>query len=329
LLPPAVFLLGAGATRQCARTWDGYFYSKWRTSYQAAFEAGMQGDRVKALDQMTEAAKQAPADPDVHRQLAAGFQMLGRSELAVDSLERYFRLMEPQPNIEEKMWDSLVKTYCLMKRYDDAERILREKILPRWPNSSNAWLREGEIYLNREGGNQNLTRALECLEKSLSVDPKSSEARYQYGVCLTRLGRPGEAERAFKTVLEADPDHPTAQHDLAGVLRQQGKRDEAQRAVAIFQKIKERDARITHLRTQVSFEKIQPKEMLELGCLYLEAKQPGEAMPILVRYTKKEPADPQGHRKLGEAYRGLKRLEDAQAAEKLAAAVEGRRGGAG
>jgi pentatricopeptide repeat protein len=327
VLPPAVFLLGAGVTRQCFRAWDGYYYSEWRNHFQAAYEAGMEGDQVKALDNLREAGKHAPNDPTVHRHLANGFQALGRTDLAVEALERSFRLMGPQLKNDEGMWTGFVRSYCEMKRYDDAERVLREVVLPRWPNSSNAYLYEGEIYLNRTGGNHHLAQALKSLEKSLSLDPKNVHARYRYGVCLARLGRLSDAELAFREVLDADPDYSTAYHDLAGVLRQQGKREEAQRAIGTFQKFQDRQARITHLQTQVAFEKIQPKHMLELGCLYLDANQPDRAVPILAQYTKKEPTDPQGHRKLGAAYRGLKRLEDAQAADKLADALAARRGG--
>jgi predicted Zn-dependent protease len=286
----------------------------------------MQGDRVKALEKLTEAAKHAPDDPSVHRALANGYQLLGRTDLAVESLERAMRRMELERGTDQERWTGLVKSYCQMKRFDDAERVLRGDVLPRWPNSSNAYLYEGEIYLNRGGGSQNPALALKSLEKSLSLDPKNLDAQYQYGICLARLGRLAEAEHVFKDVLDADPDRSQAYHDLAGVLRQQGKRDEAQRAIATFQKIQERQARINHLRTQVSFQKIQPNNVLELGELYLDAKQPDHAASILVQYTRKEPTDPRGHRKLGEAYRRLGRGEDAQAADKLAEALEARRG---
>jgi predicted Zn-dependent protease len=326
LLPPAVFLLGAGVTRQCFRAWDAYYYSAWRTKLQASYEAGKAGDRVKALQKLKEAARQAPDDPAAYRQLATGYQILGRTDLAVEAMERSFRLMGPQPN-DEGMWVGFLRSYCQMKRYGDAERVLREHVLPRWPDSSEAYLYEGEIYLNREGEGDHLARAMTSLEKSLSLDPKKVQARYLHGVCLARLGRLAEAERAFEEVVQADPDHRTVYHDLAGVLRQQGKRDEAQRAIARFQKLQENQARITHLRTLIAFEKIQPREMLELGALYLEVKLPAEAVPNLLQYTKKEPTDPEGYRKLAEAYHRLERLEDAQAAEKLAAALVAARGG--
>jgi predicted Zn-dependent protease len=213
-----------------------------------------------------------------------------------------------------------------MKRFDDAERVLRADVLPRWPDSAAAHLYEGEIYLSSGGGSQVLDLALKSLEKSLSLDAKNLDAQYQYGICLARLGRLAEAERLFKDVLNADADRNQAYNDLAGVLRQQGKRDEAQQAMATFRKIHDRQARISHLQTQVSFQKIQPGNMLELGDLYLDAKQPDHAASILAQYTRKEPTDPRGHRKLGEAYRRLGRGEDAQAADKLADALDARRG---
>jgi pentatricopeptide repeat protein len=326
VFPLAVFLLGAGVTRQAFRAWDGYYYSEWRKDFQAAREAGAQGDRVHALEKLTEAANHAPDDPSVHRLLANGYQMLGRTDLAVESAERAMRHSGLKRGNDEEMWTGLVKSYCQMKRFGDAERVLRQDVLPRWPNSSRAHLYQGEIWLNRGGGSQNLALALKSLEKSLSLDPKSLDAKYQYGICLARLRRLSEAEQVFKEVLDADPDRSQAYHDLAGALRQQGKRDDAQRAMTTFQRIHDRQARINHLRTQVSFEKIQPKEMLELGGLYLDAKQPGEAVPVLVQYTKKEPTDPQGHRKLGEAYRRLRRLDDSQAEDALADALAPRRG---
>jgi predicted Zn-dependent protease len=313
-------------TRQAFRAWDGYYYAEWRKDFEAYRKAGAEGDRVQALEKLNEAARHAPDDPDVHRLLATGYQMLGRTDLAVESAERSMRRTGVQRGTDEERWTGLVKSYCQMKRFDDAERVLRADVLPRWPDSARAHLYEGEIYLSRGGSSQVLDLALKSLEKSLSLDPKNPDAQYQFGICLARLGRLSEAERVFKDVLNADPDRSQAYNDLSGVLRQQGKRDEAQRAMATFRKIQDRQARINHLQTQVSFQKIQPGNMLELGELYLDAKQPDHAVSILVQCTKKEPTDPRGHRKLGEAYRRLNKLEDAQATDKLADALEARRG---
>jgi tetratricopeptide (TPR) repeat protein len=326
VFPPVVFLLAAGVTRQAFRAWDGYYYAEWRKDFEAYRKAGAQGDRVQALEKLNEAARHAPDDSAVHHELSKAYQALGRTDLAAESLERAMRLKGPQGGNYEVMWTGLLHYYCEIKHYDQAERVLRADVLPRWPDSAKAHLYEGEIYLSRGGGSQALDLALRSLKKSLSLDPKNLEAQYQYGICLARLGKLSEAERVFKDVLNADPDRSQAYNDLAGVLRQQGKRDEAQRAMATFKRIQDRQARINHLRTQVSFHKIKPGNLLELGELYLAAKQPSSAEPILVQYTKKEPTDPRGHRSLGEAYRRLERGEDARAVDKLADALEARRG---
>jgi len=48
----------------------------------------------------------------------------------------------------------------------------------------------------------------------------------------------------LRDILNEIPDRFQAYNDLAGALRQQGKRDDAERAMATFQRIQDRQARI-------------------------------------------------------------------------------------
>ncbi len=68
--------------------------------------------------------------------------------------------------------------------------------------------------------------------QSLLTSTASANAidHYNLGVLLSKLGRKGEAEQAYRKAIEADPEHAAAWSNLGNVLDDLGRKDEARQA---------------------------------------------------------------------------------------------------
>lgn len=318
VLPPAVFLLAAGVTRQVLRTRAGFDHARWEASYQAAAMAGMDGDLETALAEMNDAAAHAPDEAGVHMRLAEGFEHLEQTERALDHLERAIRLQDPE---EPDAWLGLVRAHADGGRLQEAGRILHREVLPRWPDAAEAHYYQGFLTSLEVKGDEGSRRALESFERALELDPDDLDARYQLGVTLARLGRLEESEAALRAVITANPRFGAAYHELAGVLRRRGELEEARRFLETFQRLDAQRRRLHHLEIQVSLDQANAAAILEMGKLYLDLGEPTGAVRALRRYTRQEPTDPEGHRALARAYRELHMPEEAESEEELAAAL--------
>jgi len=322
LLPPAAFLLAAGVAWQVQWTRHGLRYARTEERFQAALQARQKGNRDTAVKELLAAAAAAPDDAQLLLRLAVGLQSVGQPARAAPLIERGVRLKPPRLDI----YAGLVRTYCDLGQYEDAERVLRQDVFPRWPASAEAAYYAGLIHLYREKGDSGLRQAANSFERCLRRNPRHADARYRYAVCLSRLGRSIEAERAFKEVLRIAPTHAGSYQGLAGVLRKQGRVADAKQALAEFKRLDDAGRRVQYLETQRALKQARTQQMLELGELYVTLNQPARAEAPLAEYVLREPTDPRGHRTLAAMYRGLKAPVNARSEEQLAAALASRAG---
>jgi tetratricopeptide (TPR) repeat protein len=322
LLPPAAFLLAAGVAWQVQWTRHGLRYARTEERFQAALQARQKGNRDTAVKELLAAAAAAPDDAQILLRLAVGLQSVGQPARAAPLIERAVRLKPPKLDT----YAGLVRTYCDLGQYQDAERVLRQDVFPRWPASAEAAYYAGLIHLYREKGDSGPRQAANSFERCLRRNPRHVDARYRYALCLSRLGRPVEAERAFKEVLRIAPTHAGSYQGLAGVLLKHGRVAEAKQALAEFKRLDDSGRRVGYLETRRALKQARTQEMLELGQLYLALDQPARAEAPLAEYVLREPTDPRGHRKLAAMYRGLKAPVNARSEERLAAALASQAG---
>src|ERR1700686_1867947 len=69
---------------------------------------------------------------------------------------------------------------------------------------------------------------------STTPQPAALEAALQEALAHQRAGRLSEAERLYRSILQARPDHPGISNNLGLALKDQGKRKEA---AATFQRV--------------------------------------------------------------------------------------------
>jgi protein O-GlcNAc transferase len=68
----------------------------------------------------------------------------------------------------------------------------------------------------------------------IEAQPAALEAALQQAFAHQRAGRFSEAERLYRSILQARPDHPGVSNNLGLALKDQGKLDEA---AATFQRV--------------------------------------------------------------------------------------------
>jgi tetratricopeptide (TPR) repeat protein len=83
--------------------------------------------------------------------------------------------------------------------------------------------------------------ALKKLQEAMKLNPNEINTKYEYAFLLMELNRNDEASAAFRKVVELQPDHAYANHNLAAICTGQGQYEEAWKrwmnAITVYQKL--------------------------------------------------------------------------------------------
>jgi tetratricopeptide (TPR) repeat protein len=288
--------------------------------FKGAVEAQKKGDFSASARELGLASKSAPNDANIHLRLASAYHGMRQPLQAALEQEKALHLSPPK----EQAYMQLLAAYCRMARFDDADRVLRKDVLPHWPSSSETAYYEGIVHFYRDKGPQALQTADNCFIRSLAIDPGNTSSRYQHAECLSRMGKPAEAEREYREVLKNYSNDDGTYQGLATVLRQQGKTTEAAQMMARFKDLDASRRRAQYLKTQYSLHRDDPTPLRELGDLYMHLEQQEQAISSYTSYLRSNPTDVHCLRRLAEAYHHFNRDEDEKSALKLADALEAR-----
>ena len=321
LLPPMILLLGAGITRYYFWVRAGQGIAESQIHYSAAVAAQKKGDLKLSAKELALASKAAPNDANAHLRISALYTYLRLPVQAAQEQEKALSLRPPN----EADYMKLLASYCKMGRFDDADRVLKKVVVPRWKTSSETAYYQGIVHFYRDKGEQALQTADECFLRSLALDPENSSARYQHAECLSKMGKASEAEHEYRLVLKSFPNDEVTLHRLATVLQRQGKTVEAKRMMAKFQELDACRRRIQHIRTRLGLNRADTALMRELGDLYMRLHEADQAVAAYNGYLKSDPTDVHSLRNLAKAYHHLQRADEAEAALKLADALDSRR----
>jgi tetratricopeptide (TPR) repeat protein len=184
------------------------------------------GDTEGAIEHAQKAAQMDPQDPDPHWFLANLYfrpQLRGSSatngmQKAVGELEK---LRELTPD-DERVYYALGGAYFELNQPEKAIQAYEK--FQSLANGMDNGYREIAKYYDRSG---NPEKAVEYLTKALKIQPDSVESLSMLGVILSKLSKNEEAISIYKKLREVTGGNNAVSRQLASLLIEAGKFDEA------------------------------------------------------------------------------------------------------
>jgi tetratricopeptide (TPR) repeat protein len=157
------------------------------------------------------------------------------------AVRRLNRVIELDPGFL-KAHDNLGLCYEALGQLDEAVRSYREAIrLNRERKEWTPWptLNLGLLLLRQDRPDE----AEPLFRESVQGDPQLPQGHYQLGIALEKSGRAVEAIAELEVASRLDPSYPEPHYALARIFRKSGDAERADRALALFQKLKKEKER--------------------------------------------------------------------------------------
>jgi tetratricopeptide (TPR) repeat protein len=136
---------------------------------------------------------------------------------------------------------------------------------------------------------------LDTYKEILAIDPESAEACVLAGEALDAMKNPLAAIEQFRHAIRANPQQPNVHFDLGYLLWTQKAYDEAGK----------------EFQTELKLDPDHTQSLLYLADIDVKAGRSAEALPLLERVEKADPASPLAHLDLGIALTDAERTDDA------------------
>jgi tetratricopeptide (TPR) repeat protein len=169
----------------------------------------------------------------LHLELAAVYAHNGRTREAIRVLNKY---VTDGPGDAEG-YALLADLYTETSRLDDAVRAAR-KALDLDPHHPQAYLTLARVAQKRVGKGRDLPAALRYLQQAERAAPPTADVYREQGLVLLELHRTVEAVTAFEQALRINPDDYDTFYGLGRAYTALNRLDDAQRALARFQKLR-------------------------------------------------------------------------------------------
>ncbi len=126
----------------------------------------------------------------------------------------------------KKLYKEATNTLYLVRRYDEAERMLKTVLLHESANID-AWMTLGILYSLI----QRYTEAIEALLKCLEIDASKAVLHYNLGTFFEKAGDIYQAIEAYKHAIALQPDFTDACNNLGNILCELGEFEEAESVI--------------------------------------------------------------------------------------------------
>lgn len=189
-----------------------------RRSILTALVAGTLSLSMGACDKKEESSEQAEAR--IANWLKDADTRL-RNNKVEDAEKLYLRVLKEQPDNPEAM-GGLGRLRFEQDKFDEAEKLL-SKALATNAEDAGLWGALGRALEHQDKH----TEAAEAFGKSFGFNPEDMDVGLSYGRELKRASKFVEAEPVLRKVAEEDPMAQYVHTELADVLREQGKIDDA------------------------------------------------------------------------------------------------------
>ncbi|MCZ7418281.1 tetratricopeptide repeat protein [Verrucosispora sp. WMMA2121] len=168
--------------------------------------------RLRRFDEAGEAVRDAIARrPDApNLRVALGYLHDDRYDF-VAALEAFEQALAIDPSDADAL-ESRVGTLCNMRRFDEAEEVVRDAIVRR-PDMPNLRISLGHVYIAQ----YDYVAALEAFDQALAIDPSDAHALRWRVIALRRLRRFDEAGKVVRDAIVRRPDVPNLRVQLGFV----------------------------------------------------------------------------------------------------------------
>ena len=182
------------------------------------------GDLEGAASELRLAVADLPQDSMAHHNLGSVQLKLGRADQAVHELREAIRL---DPYLLEAYYN-LVRALRKAGQAEEAARVTdrAEQLSTEKAHAGRSIVLLQSALQHKESGD--LEAALDELREATTLSPQLLEAQFQLALTLRELHQETpETEQALRRVLELQPGHARAHHQLGRLLQQLGKTEEA------------------------------------------------------------------------------------------------------
>ncbi|PYV83320.1 MAG: hypothetical protein DMG05_26330 [Acidobacteria bacterium] len=157
-----------------------------------------------------------------------------------DALHAFETTIKVDPEFM-KAYDNMGLALEALGRTDDAMKAYRRAIelneqhqlQSKWP-----YLNLGELLLKRK----RTAESVACLQKAVSLDPKSGKAHTYLGKAYLQQGKSDDALRSFQTAVQVDPGYAGGHYQLGLLYRVQGRNREAKEEMKLFEAYRDKHA---------------------------------------------------------------------------------------
>ena len=202
-----------------------------------------------------------------------------------DVIRQVKQILDSQPEDDESI-------YWLGRTYKRLAGHTLDRLAEVAPESYRVDQLAGELHEEEtEYGN-----AVEAYRRALAKAPEVPGLRYAIGAAYWKMGRFEDAQEWLAKELDRNPHHARARYRLGNLLLDRGRPKEA----------------ISHLEQALATATDLPEARFDLGRAYLEDQQYAAAAAELKATVRVDPTNERAHYLLGNAYRGLGRMDDAR-----------------
>jgi len=279
----------------------------------------------------------------MYAELASNYN--GRADYVNKAIENYKEAIkaDPQtPMLSEELSELYIGSGRWREAQTDADEALKQN-----PNDVNARRMLARIFTRQIGDSQQnridevmLKRAIEQYQKITELDPKDLDSWVMLGRLQKVAQNPADAEKAYKKVLEIEPENEDALTGLALVYGDQGKNDEA---ASLLKKLADKNPSARSLRALASaYEQMRefalaadtlkrtldlnPPDAAEIKREMAQDQMFAEQYPAALKtyqeLVEEEPSDAQSYLRISQIYIQMRDFSKARQAADKARAIE-------
>ena len=173
--------------------------------------------------------KMAEVDPDsyrVYQVLAESYDSQKNMEKAIDAYKKAITRKPGLPGLHYGLGD----VYWRAGRVDEGLKEFQEELKLNPENYMAIW-KIGNLYIVKSSWDE----AIPYLEKAILLAPKLAQAHRDLGKAYFQKNELEKATKHYRKVIELDPEEDTSHYRLAAIYKRQGRTQEAQVEMKIFE----------------------------------------------------------------------------------------------